>query len=517
MEYTSLVGLTERTANVEEENYITRTDCQTDSLDSDGNRPTDITDVPIETLSTKRSVPLICVTDNNTDGCKDTAVSEQQNTNSVVCGTESKDLDHTGVDRVSDSTQNKNEEMIETKVRNDMSETDGTRLANNTESNVDSVSLKCSTPIGNDIQSEVSCGVLNEEPSFSKRNLVDECEITTKKQKTNDSPYPEEIEDCAPTRDGFFYNNGWVSLIYPVGSLKSLFDRIAATLVKVNDDDSSTVERTLRFIRDDVACVVKKIKDGTGNSSRHVDIPNTVYRMLVSLEASRTIQESAYVVNQMVPLSCYKLGEKEFKKIQLKGMSYKSKNDSNYVEVEFYNPIKIVFCATTPKPEIGEDNGLLRLYNVFGGELSDCLRRIYERLFDMTEAKVKEIMAKYAVPEEVGPSIMCLSKSYKPETGRSKDRIDEKTLSFLRENLNSDWSLEQRLVFHLLATSGGAKNTSSTKLKTLVVDDGIPRQDDLWGTEYDGIFLSSHIRCRILLEGVFQMQIYSRRAIKIVD
>lgn len=150
---------------------------------------------------------------------------------------------------------------------------------------------------------------------------------------------------------------------------------------------------------------------------------------------------------------------------------------------------------------------------------------MYEKLYKMAQSKVEQILRE--VDEDELLEGEQSSKNKKMKMGRDSTildilkkkknyKVDEKVMNFLPENVN-DYTLCKVPSFELLATSGGNGKNTSSKLKMFVIQNGHPKLDDIWNIEFDGIFLSSHIRCRIVSEGAFLMQIYSRCGMQLID
>lgn len=342
-----------------------------------------------------------------------------------------------------------------------------------------------------------------------------ECQVSKKKKYQSDTYAKNIINDYKPTLNYFFCNNTKVDMTNPKGGLKVTWKRILDTVKAIHQHRHNITIKRVSTTIEDFDMVME-------DPNLHVRLPKFLFKLIGQFENNHRIYETRYVINHLSPLDCYNLSDKHFEDVSIRNIVYKTKNESTYLEIEYNNPIKVLFCATKMISDAGS-KGPLILNDMWGNYLSDSLRFMYEKLYKMAQNKIEQILRD---ADEYGPledeqsskgKKMKIDSTILDILKKKKNcKVDEKVMNFLTENIN-DYTLCKVPSFELLATSGGNGKNTSSKLKMFVIQNGHPKLDDIWNIEFDGIFLSSHIRCRIVSEGAFLMQIYSRCGIQLID
>lgn len=340
-----------------------------------------------------------------------------------------------------------------------------------------------------------------------------ECQVSRKKKY--DTYAKNIINDYKPTLNYFFCNNTKVDMTNPKGGLKVTWKRIVDTVKAIHQHRHNITIKRVGTTIEDFDMVME-------DPNLHVRLPKFLFKLISQFENNHRIYETRYVINHLSPLDCYNLSDKHFEDVSIRNIVYKTKNESTYLEIEYNNPIKVLFCATKMISDAG-CKGPLILNDMWGNYLSDSLRFMYEKLYKMAQNKIEQILRE---ADENGPledEQSSKNKKMKMDSTildilkkKKNYKVDEKVMNFLTENVN-DYTLCKVPSFELLATSGGNGKNTSSKLKMFVIQNGHPKLDDIWNIEFDGIFLSSHIRCRIVSEGAFIMQIYSRCGLQLLD
>lgn len=343
-----------------------------------------------------------------------------------------------------------------------------------------------------------------------------ECQVSKKKKYQSDTYGKNVVNDYKPTLNYFFCNNTKVDMTNPKGGLKVTWNRILDTVKAIHQHRHNITIKRVSTTIEDFDMVME-------DPNIHVRLPKFLFKLIGQFENNHRIYETRYVINHLSPLDCYNLSDKHFEDVSIRNIVYRTKNESTYLEIEYNNPIKVLFCATKMISDAGS-KGPLILNDMWGNYLSDSLRFMYEKLYKMAQNKVEQIL-RDAEENERSEDEQQSSKSKRMKMDstildilkkKKSYKVDEKVMNFLTENVN-DYTLCKVPSFELLATSGGNGKNTNSKLKMFVIQNGYPKLDDIWNIEFDGIFLSSHIRCRIVSEGAFLMQIYSRCGMQLID
>lgn len=331
----------------------------------------------------------------------------------------------------------------------------------------------------------------------------------------------EKIDDMAPTEKGFYHCNGkYESLESPAEDSKiyRLFKRLVYTLTSIHDYEVDG-RRSLRYMCDIVNPFMKKLAQNDSMCGKQILIANTFENIFCELSTVRSLTGAPYILNQLSPYSCHNLKREVISGISLKNLYFKMINGSSYIEVDFdfCHPIKIIFVATMASKSVSNSKtqGVLDIYNGFGNSLNNALQKVYKRMFDLTQKKVHDLMNSFEFDEPTrvdNTNSMMMAKS-------TSKRFDRSAAVFLKQELNETFDLQKNTSIPFQATSGGGvSGIQSNKLRVLsCTKDKKLAELDMWGTDFDAVFISSMLRTRIVADGTFWMQVYSNTAIHILE
>lgn len=278
----------------------------------------------------------------------------------------------------------------------------------------------------------------------------------------------------------------------------------------------------------------------TNYDGAHIHLP----RMVESLFSMLDYRHNCIFINQLKPVSCVLNKRMLMEHISFRSMEATSKNDSNYIELMFNNPFRFIFVGCAKRTGMHNKNEVSP-FPFFGEYINRAMDEMFEALYDLVSREIKKAKKEVAEADELETKrrtsqegndesetslasaahhqanslqMMEAFSNSKNASGKSADMT--RLHSFLR---SIKMPLAKKETVDILITSGNSgKKNSETKMNYLTVEsnDNKPcllKMVDTDVTE-DSIYLSSYIRCRVLVldQAKFGLQIYTRHAIQLL-
>lgn len=267
----------------------------------------------------------------------------------------------------------------------------------------------------------------------------------------------------------------------------------------------------------------------------HVHLP----RMVETLFSMLDHRNNTIYINQLKPVSCVLNRRSLMENISFRSMEATTKNDSNYIELMFNNPFRFIFvgCAKRVGPQ---NRNEVCPFPFFGDYINRAIEEMYEVMYDLVTKEIKKAKKELVEPNQPEEE----SKNASEESAAAAfpasglQRMEAYSNSKNGHGANADTTrlhaflrsikmpLAKKEAVDILITSGnsGKKTTEVSKMCYLTVENDKENKEknclklvDTDVTE-DSIYLSSYIRCRVLIleQAKFGLQIYTRHAIQLL-
>lgn len=266
----------------------------------------------------------------------------------------------------------------------------------------------------------------------------------------------------------------------------------------------------------------------------HIHLPRMLETMLGLLDYRNG---PAYYINQLKPVSCLVNKRTMMDKISYRSMEATTKNGSSYIELSFNNPFRFIFFGFTHRQ--GQQRPVeVGLSQFFGDYMHKTLDDMHEVLYALVSKEIEKAKRGVKDPEAIaaapfGGGLQRVEPA--PIQGGLRDmemysnrNSGEPVLHDYLRQVNLP--LTKKGNIDILVTSGGGggggkggKSAEVAKMTYLTVEKNDKEKTGclkLVDSEIsqNAIFLSSYIRCRVLIKekGTFSLQIYTRHGIQLM-
>jgi len=276
----------------------------------------------------------------------------------------------------------------------------------------------------------------------------------------------------------------------------------------------------------------------------HIQLP----RMLESIFSMLDYRNNVSYINQMRPVSCVLNKDYLFERISFRSMEGTTKNGSAYIELMFNIPFRFIFIGQADRKGQYKKN-TVQCFPFFGDYIDRAITDMADVLYELVSKEIKNAKMKLDEEESSNEDInvqgagvpdhsvfgsansFTSSNSLQMMEAYSKSKKNRSTAdnvllqTYLRQ-ITLPLAKKNSENINILITSGnnGKQANDVNKISYLIVenDKEDPRRGQLKMSDEDvtedAIYLSSYIRCRVLMleQPTFELQIYTRDAIKLM-
>lgn len=385
-------------------------------------------------------------------------------------------------------------------------------------------------------------------PIKRRRDAIDhineELKMRVKRKLFTEDTSAVDIEELkiTPTVDRFVFGNDIVDLREPLPGyqgasviLTNIFNTFIY-IIRYKSTLSSLKNRKLAIqLHTDEHCL-RKLEESQYKDA-YIHLPRMVEFMFSMLDHRNN---SVFFINQLRPNSCVLTRKFLMSNISYRSMTANVKNNSSYIELAFNNPFRFIFVGSAQRAGQNKVNEV-NLFPFFGDYINRTLDDMYEVLYQLVSKEIarakKELEAEDSKTAEKNgehqqgevrqPVLPANSLQMMESFSNYKNNQNTEDTNRLHNFLRTvQLPLVKKDNVDIIVTSGnsGKNNSESAKMSYLTVE--IDKEDPNKGSlkmlesdvTEDSIYLSSYIRCRVLLmeQAKFGLQIYTRHAIKLV-
>lgn len=330
-----------------------------------------------------------------------------------------------------------------------------------------------------------------------------------------------------PTEDTFVYNGAAVNMdVAGLGgsnATRSLNRGVINALVLLSRCQNKVKNNLFNRLLDDAKYTIMELQNDEYRGL-HRKLPDLVRTLLSAIDGTPNAQ-NPYFLNQMKPVSCVlPKGRAGLERLEYRGMTWATKNGSEYLEVSFFNPFRLVFFGS---PQRGGPNSrdYVTQLPFYGDYMDRAVYEMYDYMYDVATRMALKILedddkkreGETGSSLERGQAINGLGVIQDKATTRRGQAAEERAavVKLLRD---VTFPLKKKS-YDILTTTGnggaGRDKKAAESMKYLTAVNGEVRLEN--ETSEDALFLSSFIRPRILANGVFSLQIYTRVGLVLHD